>query len=113
MDHKEITPEEIEHVAHLARLNLEREKKSDADADGEVPGITDKERMISQISEILDYVNKLNGLDTEDVEPTFHVLAMKNVWRDDEVKPSLTQEEALKIAPKSADGMFKVPRVID
>jgi len=93
-----ISKQEVEHVAKLARLEL---------AEGE----TDK--LIDQLSKILTYVETLNGLDTKGVEPTSHVLDIKNVMRDDVSVPSLSQEQALANAPEKAAGHFKVPKIIE
>ncbi|MNE73381.1 Aspartyl/glutamyl-tRNA(Asn/Gln) amidotransferase subunit C [compost metagenome] len=62
---------------------------------------------------ILQYAEKLNELDTENVKPTTHVLQVSNVMRDDVVKESLSQEEALLNAPEDEDGHFKVPAVLE
>jgi aspartyl-tRNA(Asn)/glutamyl-tRNA(Gln) amidotransferase subunit C len=93
-----ISKQEVEHVAKLARLEL---------AEGE----TDK--LIDQLSNILTYVETLNGLDTKGVEPTSHVLDIKNVMRDDVSTPGLSQEQALVNAPEKAAGHFKVPKIIE
>ena len=93
-----ISKKDVEYVARLARLQLEEEEK---------------ERFTNQLGHILDYIEQLNELDTENVAPTSHVLALKNVWRKDEVKPSLPQEEALANAPQSSEEFFLVPKVID
>ena len=93
-----ITKQEVEHVAKLARLEL---------AEGE------KDKLIDQLSNILTYVETLNGLDTKGVEPTSHVLDIKNVMRDDVSAPSLTQEQALATAPEKAAGHYKVPKIIE
>jgi len=88
----------VENIAKLARLALtEEEKKSFA----------------GQLDKILAYIDKLNELDTSKIEPTFHAVPLKNVFRDDEVKPSLKQEEALANAPQKDRGYFKVPRIIE
>jgi len=79
-----ITIKDVEHVARLARLELNE---------------AEKERMRAQLDSILSYIDKLNELDTSAVEPTSHVLQMVNVFREDEVRPSLSQEEALANAP--------------
>jgi aspartyl-tRNA(Asn)/glutamyl-tRNA(Gln) amidotransferase subunit C len=93
-----ITKQEVEHVAKLARLELsEREK----------------ERLTDQLSNILTYVETLNSIDTKGVDPTSHVLDIKNVMRDDVAKPSLTQEQALANAPDKAAGHYKVPKIIE
>jgi aspartyl-tRNA(Asn)/glutamyl-tRNA(Gln) amidotransferase subunit C len=93
-----ISKQEVEHVAKLARLEL---------ADGE------KDKLIDQLSNILTYVETLNGLDTKGVEATSHVLDIKNVMRDDVSAPSLPQEQALANAPDKAAGHFKVPKIIE
>jgi len=93
-----ITMKEVEHVARLARLELTDDEK---------------ERMRAQLDSILSYIDKLNELDTSAVEPTSHVLPMMNVFRDDEVRPSLSQEEALANAPDRQDLFFRVPRILE
>ena len=92
-----ITPKEILHVAHLARLHL---------SDQEV------ETMAGKLDKILGYVDTLNELDTTGVTPTTHALSLTNAFREDEVKDSLGQAEALKNAPKQNGEAFVVPRVI-
>ncbi len=93
-----ITIKEVEHVARLARLELTEEEK---------------ERMRAQLDSILSYIDKLNELDTSGVEPTSHVLPMTNVFREDEVRPSLSQEEALANAPDPHDLFLRVPRILE
>jgi len=93
-----ITREEVEHVARLARLELTEEEK---------------EQMRAQLDSILRYMEKLNELDTTAVEPTSHAIPMVNVMREDELRPSLPQEEALANAPDRQDVFFRVPRIIE
>ena len=93
-----VTREDVEKVAVLARLKLNEQEI---------------EEMTSQLNEILEYFEKLQELDTEGVEPLSHVLPMKNVYREDKVKPSLSQEEILMNAPEKGHGHFKVPRIIE
>jgi aspartyl-tRNA(Asn)/glutamyl-tRNA(Gln) amidotransferase subunit C len=93
-----IAREDVEHVAELARLELTA---------------AEKEEFIAQLKSILTYIEKLNELDTRDVEPTSHVLPMSNVCRDDEVRPSLDRPEVLRNAPEEAHFFFKVPRIIE
>ena len=93
-----ITMKDVEYVAKLARLELTKEEK---------------EKYSKQLGDILNYINKLNELDTSAVEPTSHVVAISNVFRQDEVKPSLTNEEVLSNAPKKEKGFFKVKKVIE
>jgi aspartyl-tRNA(Asn)/glutamyl-tRNA(Gln) amidotransferase subunit C len=89
---------DIEKVARLARLELSYEEK-----------VT----FGSQLEQILTYMEQLNRLDTSGVEPTSHAIPVYNVFREDEVKPSLPQEEVLAIAPDEEEGHFKVPRIIE
>jgi aspartyl-tRNA(Asn)/glutamyl-tRNA(Gln) amidotransferase subunit C len=93
-----ITREEVAHVARLARLEVD---------DAEMEAYTD------QLNAILQYADKLNRLDTENIQPTAHVLPLKNVFRQDKARPCLPREEALANAPDEEDGMFRVPRVIE
>ena len=87
----------IERVAELARLNLKPEEKKKLEKD---------------MSAILAYVQKLNALDTKNVEPTSHVLNMENVFRADEVKPSDAAPKALEHAPQTEGPFFKVPKIV-
>ncbi|MGH2805946.1 MAG: Asp-tRNA(Asn)/Glu-tRNA(Gln) amidotransferase subunit GatC [Actinomycetota bacterium] len=88
----------VDHVARLARLDLTEEER---------------ERMQVELTNILEHAEKIQALDLDDVEPTSHSLPLKNVMRPDEVKESLSPEEALANAPESEDGRFKVPRIIE
>ena len=93
-----ISRQDVEHVARLSRLAL---------SDAEV------ERMREQLSGILAYIDKLRALDIEGVEPTSHAVPLVNVMRDDEVEPSLPQDEMLANAPDRVGEMFRVPRIIE
>jgi aspartyl-tRNA(Asn)/glutamyl-tRNA(Gln) amidotransferase subunit C len=93
-----ITVKDVEHVANLARLELSEQEK---------------EQFAGQLNAILQYADKLNELDTADVEPTSHVLPLFNVMRDDEVRASLSIEDVLANAPEEEDGQFKVPAVLE
>ena len=95
---KKITIAEVEHVANLARLVFDEEEK---------------EKLAQQLAGILDYIEQLNELDTESVEPTSHAIPVKNVARPDVVSPSLTQDEALANAPSNVDGLFEVPKIVE
>ena len=77
--------------------------------------LTDEEvqRFAGQLSSILDYVDKLNELETGGVEPLAHALPIHNVLRDDQPRPSLDPQKAVGGAPESAEAFFRVPRVID
>ncbi len=93
-----ITQKDVEHVARLARLTLAPEEL---------------EVMTSQMDAILGYVDKLNELDTEGIEPTAHAVPMANAFRADEKRPSIGIERALQNAPQSGDDCFTVPKVIE
>lgn len=70
------------------------------------------ETYTGQMNAILDYAAKLEKLDTEQVQPTEHVMPIYNVLRADEVKEGVTQAEALANAPEAEDGFFRVPRIV-
>jgi aspartyl-tRNA(Asn)/glutamyl-tRNA(Gln) amidotransferase subunit C len=89
-----IDREQVLHVAKLARLRL---------TDDEV------ERMAGELSKILEYVETMNELDLDGVEPTSHVVDLTNVLREDLPRPSLDRETALEQAPDAAEGGFRVP----
>lgn len=93
-----LTKKEVEHVASLARLDL---------AEGEA------ERFKGQLDAILSFVEKLNQLNTEGVEPTSHAIPVNNVFREDTIVEPLGQERALTNAPDRADGCFRVPKVVE
>lgn len=93
-----ITLKDVEHVANLARLAL---------TDAEKAQFTD------QLNAILKYAEKLNELNTDNVEPTTHVLPITNVLRDDEKRESLPIEKVLLNAPDEEDGQIKVPAVLE
>lgn len=88
----------VNHLALLARLEL---------------APTEKKALRKNLAEILDYVEQLKAVNTQEVQPLVHALEMTNVFRPDEVKPGLSREEALKNAPAKEAGFFKVPRVIE
>ncbi|ADU28716.1 Asp-tRNA(Asn)/Glu-tRNA(Gln) amidotransferase subunit GatC [Evansella cellulosilytica] len=93
-----ISKEQVEHVANLARLEFTNEEI---------------DMFQQQLDDIIGYAEQLNELDTSNVKPTSHVLDIKNVLREDEVKPSLEREKVLKNAPDHEDGQFKVPSVLE
>ena len=70
-------------------------------------------RLTGELSAILEYVEQLNQVDTTDVEPTAHPLHLRNVFRDDEPRPSIGPAAALANAPKSEQTFFRVPKVLD
>jgi aspartyl-tRNA(Asn)/glutamyl-tRNA(Gln) amidotransferase subunit C len=93
-----ISKEEVKHIAMLSRLVLDEK---------EIAVYQD------QLSRILEYVEKLNEIDTSHVEPVSHVIELNNVMRQDIVKPSLPRDEALKNAPDPSDKFFRVPKIIE
>ena len=92
-----VTRKDVEHIAELARLKFKDEEL---------------ENFTFQLNEILAYMEQLNELDTQNVEPLSHPVEGSNVFREDEVKPSIDREEALKNAPSRDDEFFRVPKVI-
>jgi aspartyl-tRNA(Asn)/glutamyl-tRNA(Gln) amidotransferase subunit C len=93
-----ITKDEVEHVAHLARLEFTEEEK---------------DRFTFQLNNILTYIDMLNRIDTADVEPVSHAIALNNAFREDCVGKSLSHEQSLANAPEAWEPFFKVPRVIE
>ena len=89
-----IDRDQVLHVARLARLEL---------TEGEV------ERMATELSSVLDHIERIGELDLDGVEPTSHVVALENVLRADEPRPSLPRERALAGAPDGTDAGFRVP----
>lgn len=92
-----VTKSEVEHIAKLAKLKFD---------ESEIDGFT------SQLNQILRYVNKLNELDTENVEPLSHPVDGENVFREDKLKESISTEDALRNSANKTDEYFKVPKVI-
>ena len=93
----EISRDEVAHLATLARIDL-----SDAELDHLAP----------QLSVILDSVASINGVAGEDVPPTSHAIPLTNVFREDDVQPTLGAEAALSGAPASEHQRFAVPRIL-
>jgi len=89
---------EVEHIAKLARLALTAEEKT---------------MYQQQLSKILEYIEQLKELDTSNVDPTSHVVPLKNVFREDLPESSLTVEEILSNAPDRYKNFYKVPRIIE
>ena len=89
-----IDRDQVLHVARLARLEL---------SDAEV------ERMASELSGILEHVERFSELDLDETEPTAHVVELENVLRPDEPRPSWPRERVLEQAPDPDDGAFRVP----
>ena len=73
----------------------------------------EEQRLAPQLGEVLQYVEKLNELDVSGVEPTAHATPLSNVMREDEPRESLSQEAALRNAPKTANGLFVVPKIVE
>ena len=92
-----ITRQDVAHVADLARLTL---------SDDELDRFTD------QLAAVLDHAKDVEALDTAGVPPTAHPLPLRNVLREDEVRPSLDRDEVLAMAPAVEDGRFAVPPVL-
>jgi len=93
-----LTRQEVEHIALLCRLGLSEE---------------DLERMREQMSHILENFQVLQEVDTTGVPPTAHSLALRDVCRDDEIRPSLPQESVLLNAPDAEEGQFRVKAVFE
>lgn len=89
-----IERDQVLHVARLARLKLSEEEV---------------ERMVGELSGILEHVDRIGNLDLEGVEPTSHVVKLENVLRPDDPRPSLPREAALASAPEPQDGAFRAP----
>ena len=92
-----ITKEEINHVADLARLDLDEEAIN---------------KFVGQIGVILEYVETLNKVDTEGVPPTSHAISLSNAFREDTATVHLSRDAALINAPEKEDGAFVVPKII-
>lgn len=95
---KGIDEKTVRQVAHLARLKIDDQELA---------------RYTRQLADVLDYIRRLNEVDTTDVPPTAHVLDVQNVLRDDVVRNTLTADDALANAPARQDPFFKVPKVLD
>jgi len=87
----------LEHIGKLAKIELD-----DKDIDEFLP----------QLQSILDLFDEINSVETETVEPTFHVFGLKNVFREDDVKPSLDREDVLKNVPKKEKDYVKSPKIL-
>ncbi len=93
-----IDKSQVEHVAQLARLHFNDEQL---------------EMFVNQLNSILDYFDKLQDLDTSGIEPTSHVVAIQNAFRNDEVKSFADKDLLLQNAPSKENKFFKVPKVIE
>lgn len=92
-----ITREDVEHISWLASIKIDDEEKDE---------------LVDQFNSILDYFHQLDEVDTEGIEPTYRVVDLSNIFRDDEACKSLSQDEALRNAPRLEDGYFKSPRIV-
>lgn len=93
-----ISPDQVKHVANLARLAITEEET---------------EKFTNQLDAIISFAKQLNEINTDGVEPTSHVLDMKNVMREDIPQEGLPQSEVLKNAPEHQDGQVKVPSIME
>ena len=93
-----INKDAVKYTANLARIELSE---------------TELDHFTGQLDRILAYVDKLNTLNVGNLEPTSHVLEMKNVYREDVVKKSLPAQDAIKNAPVKENNLFKVPKIIE
>ena len=93
-----VTEQDIKTVASLSRLKIRDDESV---------------QVLEQLDKFLTYVENLQSIDTENIEPTTYALPMQNIFRADEVKPSLDRELAISNAPLAEDGYFKVPRVLE
>lgn len=92
-----ISREDVEYVAALARLELTEQETQE---------------YTEQLNSILDYAAMLERIDTSDVAPTAHAVPLHNVLREDQVKPSINHEKALRNAPDGDEGFFRVPKIV-
>ncbi len=93
-----VVKQKVSQLARLGRLNLTEQEEKELGED---------------LNEILSFAEKIKEVDTSDVEPTYHAVAVKNVFREDVTVPSPDVKRILEDAPKAVDGYFVVPRVID
>ena len=93
-----VTPDDVDHVAELARLSFSDDEK---------------EQLASEMSQILDHIDTLNGLDTAGVPPMSHATSSENVTRTDDSSTRISKEQALQNAPDTDGEHMRVPRVID
>jgi aspartyl-tRNA(Asn)/glutamyl-tRNA(Gln) amidotransferase subunit C len=92
-----VTKDEVKYIASLSRLEFNESELDD---------------FTNEFNQILNYIDKLNELDTENIEPLSHPIEKKNVFRKDKLVASINRDEALKNAPDKTDEYFKVPKVI-
>ena len=92
-----VSLDEVRHLAALSEINLDN---------NELTSLT------TDIDNIVGYINQLDELDTDNVEPTFQLTGLQNVWRDDVIEPQLPREKLLALAPAAEDNQVKVPKVL-
>lgn len=93
-----ITKEQVNHIAYLSRLEIQED---------EVDGYIEK------LEKVVDLFNELNSVDTENIKPTYHVLDLVNVFREDVAQEGMNREEVLKNSKETEAGQFKVPTIIE
>lgn len=93
-----VTEQDLRVTAHLSRLSIPSAEKEDA---------------LKSLGDFLSYVDNLSSVNTDDVQPTTYALPIENVFRPDDIRPSLSNETALSNAPLKEDGYFKVPKVLE
>lgn len=93
-----LTAEKVKYIARLANLPL---------ADAEV------KKLSKDLSETLDFINRIKQIDTKDLHPTDHVTGLENIFREDEIMPSLTQTQTLSGASNTYKGYFRVKAVFE
>ena len=89
---------DVKYVARLARLGLTAEEE---------------QKFGAQLGQVLGYIEKLKEVNVSDVEPTAHAVPLVNVTRPDEVRPSISNEDALRNAPSKSNGLFMVPKIVE
>ncbi len=94
---RDVDEETVVHISNLVNIKLSDEEVS---------------LLARQLNEILDYFKKIDEADTQDIDPTFHAMDIKNVLREDQVTPSLPNKLAIKNAPKKEKGLFKAPKIL-
>lgn len=92
-----ITSKDVEHISWLASIKIDEEET---------------EKFVEQFNSILEYFHQLDEVDTEGIEPTYRVVDLVNIFREDAPDRSLTSKEALRNAPKIENGYFKSPRIV-
>lgn len=92
-----ITTKDVEHIGHLACIEITEQEK---------------EIFAKQFNSILDHFRELDNINTENVEPTYHVIGLNNIYREDVVQESLPQEDVMKMVPRSDKGFVKGPRIV-